>query len=65
MLKSTNEEAGKATISFQPLETVVWLDSGNSFYVCLLMPFNDLTLYSIPVGMEGDMFAIPPGDISE
>ncbi len=62
--KSTNQEAGKATIIFSPLVTCVWPERGTSFNVCLLIPFKDFTSYNIPDGMEGGIFTIPPGGIS-
>jgi hypothetical protein len=65
VLKSTNEEGGKATMIFPPLVTIVCPLNGTSFNVCLLIPANDLTLYSIPVGIDGGTETIPPGGISE
>ncbi len=63
--KSTNEEAGKATMILPPLVTWVCPLNGVSFNVCLLIPANDFTLYNIPDGMEGGTEMIPPAGISE
>ncbi len=64
VLKSTNEEAGKATMIFPPLVTCVCPLNGVSFNVCLLIPANDFILYNIPDGMLGGIFTMPPGSIS-